>query len=84
VGPTTLYALNMPDYLALWVVLSVVVERMRRRSRAGFKAFDNAEYLCTESERWAECAWGREVLNRLKDGYRSQIPHSIDARQDLR
>ncbi len=75
IDPTTLYDLNMPHYLHLWIVLSVVVRRMRSD---GFNAFNNAEWLYHDSERWARREWGSETVDALLERYRAaQSPPPI-------
>jgi hypothetical protein len=72
IDPVTLYDLNMPDYLYLWIYLSPIVERMRSRSH--FKNFNNAEYLYCDAERWARKDWGPGLAGEVIAGYRAKLP----------
>jgi hypothetical protein len=78
IDPEPLYALNMPDYIFLWVFLSPIVYRMRTRYSEGFMAFDNAEYLCMEGEAWARRRLGSAAVDNLIARYRSQSSRPAD------
>jgi hypothetical protein len=71
IDPRTMYDLSMSMVLHLWIVLSVVVEQMRRD---GFNAaFDNAEWLYADGERWARRYLGSPVVDRLLVRYRASV-----------
>jgi hypothetical protein len=80
IDPATLYDLNMPDYLHLWIVLDALVQAMRS---GGFNAFNNAEWLYRDSERWARRAWGSEAVDEMVERYRAEqsappIPTAVE------
>jgi hypothetical protein len=77
IDPTTLFEMNQPDYLHLWVVLKPVLDPIRARS--AISPFNNAEYLCARSEQWARRAWGSATVDELLARYRAGLPSDLRA-----